>query len=108
MSSGLIHRPVPPEVNGITVSLESKEERDVAAVACVLAPVIVERPKSDMQARRSLSIRMLALKKGIQSQAGMRHGITTYPLQISVDEMKPMHIRQTLRNVDELNMPVRD
>lgn len=42
---------VHPGVHDIAVSFESNEENDAAVVARVLTPVIVERPKSEMQAR---------------------------------------------------------
>jgi len=84
----------------MAVSFESKEERDPV---WVITPVIVERPKSEMQARRSLLIRMLALTKGRQRHAGIQPGIATNPFQISVDEVKAVHICQTLRNISKLN-----
>ena len=71
----------------MTVLLESKEERDVLAAARVPTPVIVERPKSEMQARRSLLTRILALIKGHQRQGNIRLKITTHPFQISMDEV---------------------
>ena len=50
----------------MAVSSESKEERDTEAGARVLAPVTVERSKSDMHARRSLLIKMLAFMNDIR------------------------------------------
>lgn len=92
----------------MTVSLESKEERDVLAAARVPTPVIVERPKSEMQARRSLLTRILALIKGHQRQGNIRLKITTHPFQISMDEVEAMHICETLRDINELNTSVKD
>ena len=48
MTSGLIHRLVPPVVNVMTVSFGSTEARD-EVTAQVLTPVTVGRPKSVMQ-----------------------------------------------------------
>jgi len=53
----------------MSVSFESKEVRDADEAARPLTPVIVESPKSEMQARRSLLIRMLALEKPYQKYA---------------------------------------
>ena len=106
MSSGLIHREVPPPVNNMTVSLESKEESDVVAAARVLTPVTVERPKSERQARLSLLIRMLALINGGQRHVNIQLEIA-YSFQISVDEVKLMHIYQTLCNIHKLNASVK-
>ena len=91
----------------MTVSLESKEERDVVAVARIPTPVIVERPKSEMQARRSLLIRILALIEH-QRRRKIQLKVTTHPFQISVDKMEVMHICQTLRDIDKLNMSVKN
>jgi len=84
------------------VSFESKEERDAVA-ARALTPVTVERSKSEMQARRSLLIRMLASTKKHQRYADIKPRITTHPFQISVDEVMAMHIRQTLGDIHKLN-----
>ena len=93
----------------MTVSFESKEEREAAAAARVLTPLIVERPKSEIQARRSLLIRTLALTKDMRdTQSSNLVGTATHPFQISVDEMKAVHICQTLRDVGELNKSVED
>jgi len=50
----------------MSVSFDSNEARDAAAATQFLTPVMVERPKSEMQARRSLLIRMLALEEVYQ------------------------------------------
>ena len=72
----------------MTVSFETKEETDVAAVARVPTPVIVESPKSEMQARRSLLIRILALIREHQRYANTQLETTTHPFQISVDKVE--------------------
>jgi len=92
----------------MTVSFESKEERDEMAPARVLTPVIVERPKSEIQARRALLIRMLALIREHQRRANTQPETTTHPFQIPVDEVEAMHICQTLCNVGKLKMSVKD
>ena len=92
----------------MSVSFDSKEEKEAAAAARVLTPVIVERPKSAMQARRSLLIRMLALIEGCQKYVSIQHKIATHPFQISMDEAKAMHICQALRDVDELSASAQD
>ena len=48
------------------VLFESKEESDAEAAPRVLAPVTVERSKSEMHARPSWLIRMLALINNIR------------------------------------------
>jgi hypothetical protein len=77
-SSGLIHRQLPPAVNDMSESFEINDVReasaandmnesfeisdacDAPAAARVATPVMVERPKSAMQARLFFLIRMFA------------------------------------------------
>ena len=92
----------------MTVLFESKEERDAAAPARVLTPVMVDRRKSEMHARRSLLIRILALVEGYQRCVDTQLEMTAHPFQISVREVETMHIRHTIPNVNQLEVSVKD
>lgn len=100
---------VPPEIYDMAVSFESREKKDAAAIARVLTPAMVESPKSEIYALRSLLIRMLALtkKKTHHGCASIQLKTATDPFQIPMDEVEAMHICQTLRNADELKASVK-
>ena len=82
----------------MSVSFEIKDAREAPAGAAT--PVMVERPKSAMQARRSPLINMFAF--------GCEYGDGSfkrklYPFQIPMDYAKVVHILQALCNINELN-----
>jgi hypothetical protein len=66
-------------------------------------PVMVERPKSARQARRSLLIRMFAFVMSEIKRGDVSFEKNSYPFQISVNHAEAMHVRQTVRNVNQLN-----
>jgi hypothetical protein len=86
----------------MSVSFEINDVREAPAVACVAMPVMVERPKSARQARRSLFIRMFAF---VRERQVCRRFVwrNTYAFQIPVYHAKAMHVRQAVRNVNQLN-----
>jgi len=80
-------------------SLEINDARD--APAAVATPVMVERPKSAMQARRSPLISMFAcVDEGDMSVWRCLFKGTLYPFQISVDYAEAVHILQAVCNVN--------
>jgi len=74
---------------------------------------MVERPKSAMQARRSLLTSIFALVDGWGVGRGMSFGrYRTHPFQIPVHHAEVVHVLQTIRNASQLNgisgMPLRN
>jgi len=70
--------------------------------------VIVERPKSAMQARRSLLTSMFAFVvdgRGLSMEVFRlkRKKNETYPFQISVDHAEVVHVLQAICNAGQLN-----
>ena len=98
---------VPPGVNDATAPFEGMKAGE-PAVPRVLTPARVERPKSVMQARRSLLIRILAWVDEYQQYVSSKFKITAYPFQISMDHVEVMHIFQALCDIDELSKSVND
>jgi hypothetical protein len=117
-SSGLIHRWVPPAANDMSVSFENNDARealavgnidepgnscDATAAARVARPVMVERPKSVRQARRSLSIRMFAFGQVRCKWGNISFEKDSYPFQICMNHAGAVHVRQAVCNVIQLN-----
>ena len=67
-----------------------------------MTAVMVERPKSAMQARRSLLIKMFAFVDKMCEYGDVPSEENSYPFQISVDNPEVMHILQAVRNVGQL------
>ena len=83
----------------MSVSFEINDVRE--APAAVATPVIVERPKSAMQARRSPLISIFAyVDEGDVSVLGFQLKKHSCPLQISVDNAKVVHVLQAVCNVN--------
>ena len=91
----------------MAVSPERTETRE-PVVTRVLTPVMVERPKSAMRARRSWLIRMLACTNEHQRYTITNLKITTHPFQVSVDHLEAVHILQAFRDINELKMSAKD
>jgi len=87
----------------MSVSFEIDDAQD--APAAVATPVMVERPKSAMQARQSLLISMFAcIDEGdMSAEAFHLRNICLYPLQISVDHAEVVHILQAICDINQLN-----
>jgi len=69
-------------------------------------PVMVESPKSAMQARRSLLTRMFAFNRkwlGCKCEGISSGRKETYSFQISVDHVEVMHILQPICNTGQLS-----
>ena len=95
MSSGLIHRAVPPWV----YELEGK--------TLAGSEIIVSRPKSAMRAWLVSSIRMLALMGKLSKMTGWNQTIETHPLQIPVAHSLAMDVDQPSSNVCQLDKSFR-
>ena len=86
----------------MSVSFEINDARDAPGAARVETPVMVERPKSARQARRSLLIRMFAFG-WVRCKCGdISFEENSYSFQVSVNHLEAMHVRQPVRNVNQL------
>jgi len=87
----------------MSVSLEINDARD--APAAVATPVMVESPKSPMQARQFPLISMFAcVDEGDMNVRRHLFKGDLYPFQISVDYTEVVHILQAICNVNQLNI----
>jgi len=74
------------------------------AVALVVTPVMVDRPKSAMQARRSLLTSMFAFAgSGYKYGKVSFGGNETHPFQISVYHPEIVHVLQPTCNPGQLS-----
>ena len=87
----------------MSVSFEINDVCEVPAVAWVVIPVMVERPKSARQARWSLLIKMFAFKDGYNVSVETFKKNNLYPFQISMNHVETMHVCQAICNINQLN-----
>jgi hypothetical protein len=86
----------------MSVSFEINDARDAPGAARVETPVMVERPKSARQARRSLLIRIFAFEWVRCKRGNTSFEENAYAFKVSVSHPEAMHVRQPVRNINQL------